>query len=190
MAELLEGLIEYSRLGRRRMVQQELDMTQVTKLAIDEMRLDEADRERISVGSLPSVPADAALLTLAWRELIENALKFSARAADRSVRIEGGVRHGMAEFRVSDQGAGFDPAYAGKLFNLFERLHGEEEFAGAGTGLAVVKRVVERHGGFVWADGVPGKGATIGFSLPLAGAVLAPRREVEAARGAHLAAQA
>ena len=189
MAELLEGLIEYSRLGRRRMVLQELDMTQVAKLAIDDMRLDESDRERIAVGNLPSVPADAALLTLAWRELIGNALKFSARAADRSVRIEGSVRHGVAEFRISDQGAGFDPAYAGKLFNLFERLHGEEEFAGPGTGLAVVKRVIERHGGFVWADGVPGKGATIGFSLPLAGAVGAPRREIEAARGARLAAQ-
>jgi light-regulated signal transduction histidine kinase (bacteriophytochrome) len=168
MALMLDALIEFARLGRRRMVVQDVDMTEVVKLAIDDMRLDEADRERISIAHLPGAPADAALLALAWRQLIDNALKFSARAGDRRVRVEGEVRRGFAEFRVSDAGAGFDPAYTGKLFNLFERLHGEDEFAGAGTGLAVVKRVVERHGGFVWADGVPGTGATFGFSLPLA----------------------
>jgi len=167
MALMLDALIEFARLGRRRMVVQDVDMSAVVKLAIDDMRLAETDRERISIAHLPGAPADAALLGLAWRQLIENALKFSARAGDRRVRVEGEVRGGFAEFRVSDAGAGFDPAYAGKLFNLFERLHGEDEFAGAGTGLAVVKRVVERHGGFVWADGMPGTGATFGFSLPL-----------------------
>jgi light-regulated signal transduction histidine kinase (bacteriophytochrome) len=168
MAALLDALIEYSRLGRRRLVLQAVDMTDVVKATLEDMRLPEADRDRVSIASLPSVPADAMLLRQAWRQLIDNALKFSARSAERNVHIEGEVRHGVAEFRISDGGAGFDPAYAGKLFHLFERLHGEEEFPGLGIGLAIVKRIVERHDGFVWADGVAGKGATFGFALPLA----------------------
>jgi light-regulated signal transduction histidine kinase (bacteriophytochrome) len=168
MAAMLDALIEHARLGRRRMVVQSVDMTAVVKLALDEMRLPEAERERVSVALLPTVPADAALLALAWRALIDNALKFSAGARERGVRVEGEVHRGFAEFRVSDAGRGFDPAHAGKLFNLFERLHGEEEVPGLGAGLALVKRIVERHGGFVWADGVPGTGASVGFALPLA----------------------
>jgi light-regulated signal transduction histidine kinase (bacteriophytochrome) len=181
MAELLDALIEYSRLGRRRLVRQTVEMTDVVKASIEDMRLSEADRERISISALPAVPADSMLMQLAWRELIDNALKFSAGAAQRGVRIEGEVRHGMAEFRVSDGGVGFDPAYTDKLFALFERLHGEDEFPGAGTGLAVVKRVIERHGGFVWADGAPGKGATFGFGLPLGAAREAPAPDAAAA---------
>ena len=167
MGEMLDALLEYARLGRRRLVAQMVDMAAVVKATVDDMRLPEADRDRLEIGPLPSVPADASLLQIAWRELIDNARKFSAGPGHRVVRISGEVRHGVAEFRISDAGVGFDPAYAGKLFNLFERLHGENEFPGAGTGLAVVKRVVERHRGFVWADAAPGKGATFGFGLPL-----------------------
>lgn len=168
MAGMLEALAEHARLGRRRLVVQAVEMSDVVKLALEEMRLPDAERDRVALGSLPAVPADAALLGIAWRALIDNALKFSARARDRGVRIEGEVRRGFAEFRVTDAGAGFDPAQAGKLFNLFERLHRQEDYPGLGTGLALVKRIVERHGGFVWADGAPGKGATLGFALPLA----------------------
>ncbi|MGH8686369.1 MAG: sensor histidine kinase [Burkholderiales bacterium] len=167
MGEMLDALLEYARLGRRRLIAQGIDMAAVVKATVDDMRLPEADRERLEIGLLPNVPADASLLEIAWRELIDNALKFSAGPGHRVVRISGEVRHGVAEFRISDAGVGFDPAYAGKLFNLFERLHGENEFPGAGTGLAVVKRIVERHRGFVWADAAPGKGATFGFGLPL-----------------------
>jgi len=167
MAGMVDGLLEYARLGRRWLVLQKLDMTDVARVALDEMHLGPADLERISIGSLPSVPADAALLAQAWRHLIENALKFSAGAGDRQVRIEGAVRRGLAEFRISDHGAGFDPAHEAKLFKLFERLHGETEYPGLGIGLANVKRIVERHGGLVWAEGSPGKGAVFGFTLPL-----------------------
>jgi light-regulated signal transduction histidine kinase (bacteriophytochrome) len=167
MSAMVDGLLDYARLARRRLVVQALDMTDVVKAAMDDMRLEADDADRIAVARLPSVQADAALFALAWRQLIDNALKFSADARDRKVRIEGEVRHGVAEFRISDRGVGFDPARVGKLFSLFERLHGEDEFPGVGTGLAVVKRIVERHGGVVWAEGEPGKGATFGFSLPL-----------------------
>ena len=167
MAEMVDALIEYSRIGRRRLVLQAVDMAEVVRAAVDDLRLSPAERARISIASLPRVPADATLLGLAWRQLIGNALKFSASAGERNVRIEGAVRHGVAEFRVSDGGAGFDQAHEAKLFKLFERLHAEDEYPGAGTGLAFVKRIVERHGGCVWAEGAPGKGATFGFALPL-----------------------
>jgi signal transduction histidine kinase len=178
MAEMLDGLIEFIRLGRRRLVVQPVQMTDLVRATIEEMRLPEVDEARIAVEPLPAAAADARLLSLAWRHLIDNAIKFSAHAGDRRIRIEGGARHGVAEYRIIDQGAGFDAAQEGKLFNLFERLHREEDFPGLGIGLAVVKRIVERHGGCVWAEGGTDKGATIGFALPLgaAGEGAVPRR--------------
>ena len=167
MAEVLDGLVEYIRLGRRWLVIQPVQMTDLVRATVEEMRLTEADEARIAVGSLPAVPADARLLGLVWRHLVDNALKFSAHAADRGIRIEGVARHGVAEYRVIDRGAGFDPAQEAKLFNLFERLHREEDYPGLGIGLALVKRIVERHGGCVWAEGGAGTGATFGFALPL-----------------------
>jgi light-regulated signal transduction histidine kinase (bacteriophytochrome) len=166
MTALLDALIDYARLGRRRLVRQTIDMTALVKATLEDMPLGEEDRERISVGSLPMVAADATLIAQVWRQLIDNALKFSSRAQARTVRIEGEVRHGVAEYRVTDGGTGFDPAATDRLFRLFERLHGED-LPGAGAGLAVVKRIVERHGGLVWAEGAPGRGATFGFALPL-----------------------
>jgi light-regulated signal transduction histidine kinase (bacteriophytochrome) len=166
MAEMLDGMIEFIRLGRRWLVIQPVQMTDLVKATLEEMRLPEADESRIVVGNLPAVPADARLLGVVWRNLVDNALKFSAHAADRSVRIEGVARHGVAEYRVIDRGAGFDPSQETKLFNLFERLHREEDYPGLGIGLAVVKRIIERHGGVVWAEGAAGAGATFGFALP------------------------
>lgn len=167
MGGLVDALIEYSRLERRRLVVQPVDMTDVVKATVEEMYLGAADEDRVSIAMLPQVPADAALLSQVWRQLIDNALKFSARSSDRVIRIEGVVRHGVAEYRISDRGAGFDPAHDAKLFKLFERLHGESDFPGMGIGLAIVKRIVERHGGCVWAEGAPGQGASFGFALPL-----------------------
>lgn len=176
LARLVDDLIEYARLGRRRLVLQAVDMTDVVKATVDDMRLRPEERARISIARLPRVPADAALLSLVWRRLIDNALKFSARASAPEVRVEGVVRHGVAEFRVVDHGAGFDPADEAKLFRLFGRLHAGDEVPGAGTGLAFVKRIVERHGGCVWAEGQPGTGATFGFALPLGAPGEAPAR--------------
>jgi light-regulated signal transduction histidine kinase (bacteriophytochrome) len=174
MTALVDAMVEYSRLGRRWLVLQSVEMTEVVKAALDDMRLGRSERMRISITRLPRVPADATLLSLVWRHLIDNALKFSVRAHEPDVRIEGAVRNGVAEFRVSDRGIGFDPAREEELFKMFGRLH-DEKYAGAGTGLAFVRRVVERHGGCVWAEGQPGKGATFGFALPLGAPGEAPR---------------
>jgi len=178
MAQMLDGLIEFIRLGQRRLVVQTVQMTDLVRATIEEMRLPEADEARIEVGVLPAAPADARTLSFAWRHLLDNALKFSAHAGDRRIHVEGVARHGVAEYRVIDRGAGFDPAQEGKLFHLFERLHREEDFPGLGIGLAAVRRVVERHGGCVWAEAGPDGGAVFGFALPLG----APG---EAAAGPH-----
>ncbi len=174
MALMLDGLIEFIRLGQRRMVVQPVQMAELVRATVEEMRLPEAEEARIEVGSLPAAPADARLLSLAWRHLLDNALKFSKHAGDRRVQVEGVARHGVVEYRIIDRGAGFDSAQERKLFQLFERLHRDEDFPGLGIGLAVVRRIVERHGGCVWAETGPDGGATFGFALPLGAPVEAP----------------
>jgi len=167
MAQMLDALIEFIRLGQRRLVVQPVQMAELVRATVEEMRLPEADEARIEIGALPAVPADARMLALAWRHLLDNALKFSSHARDRRIRVEGVARHGVVEYRVTDRGEGFDAAQEGRLFNLFERLHREEDFPGLGIGLAAVRRIVERHGGCVWAESGAGAGATFGFALPL-----------------------
>jgi light-regulated signal transduction histidine kinase (bacteriophytochrome) len=102
-----------------------------------------------------------------WCNLIGNALKYSARRAQPHVRICGRVEGAEAIYEVQDNGAGFDMQYASKLFGVFQRLHSAEEFAGTGVGLAIVQRIVTRHGGRIWAEAAPDAGARFAFALPL-----------------------
>jgi light-regulated signal transduction histidine kinase (bacteriophytochrome) len=123
---------------------------------------------RILFAPLPAADGDAVLVRQVWANLISNACKFSAGRADAVVQIGASERDGMATYWVRDQGVGFDMAYANKLFRPFERLHTEKEFEGIGIGLALVKRIVERHGGEVGAESAPGEGATFWFTLSAA----------------------
>jgi light-regulated signal transduction histidine kinase (bacteriophytochrome) len=113
------------------------------------------------IGELPPVDADPALLRQVLANLLTNALKYTSKREGR--RIE--VGHAQGSYFVRDNGVGFDMRYAGRLFGVFERLHPASEFEGTGVGLALVKRIVERHGGGVRAEGAVGEGATIYFSL-------------------------
>jgi signal transduction histidine kinase len=111
------------------------------------------------------VGGDANMLRQIFANLIGNALKFSAGRADARVEVSARRMEAGTEISVRDNGAGFDPAYAGKLFGLFQRLHSEAEFAGTGVGLAIVKRLVNRHGGEVRAESVPGGRTTFSFTM-------------------------
>ena len=122
----------------------------------------------IEIAQLPPALGDRSLLKQVWVNLIGNALKYSAKIAQP--RVEVGARSDGAQtvYWVRDNGAGFDMRYADKLFGVFQRLHRAEEFEGTGIGLAIVQRVVTRHGGRVWAEGKPGEGACFYFALPKA----------------------
>ena len=130
-----------------------------------------SDRDRIDfrIGKLPSAEGDPSLLHQVWVNLISNAIKFSSKK-ERAV-IEVGTKKSDGEniYFVRDNGAGFNIQYVDKLFGVFQRLHSEDEFEGTGVGLAIVQRIVQRHGGRVWAEGDVDKGATFYFSLPRRG---------------------
>jgi light-regulated signal transduction histidine kinase (bacteriophytochrome) len=126
----------------------------------------DASTVAIKVGPLPAISGDPILLRQVWVNLIANAVKFSARAEKPVIAIDARTDNGEVVFRVTDNGVGFDPAYAGKLFGMFQRLHAATDFEGTGVGLATVRRIVERHGGRVAANAGPQGGACFEFALP------------------------
>jgi PAS domain S-box-containing protein len=172
MAELIDGLLEFSRFSRGETARQRVATVQMVEAVILEAPVPVGGtRPQFSVGPMPDLLGDAAMLRQVWVNLISNAVKFTSKRSGGKVVIESQPQEGGGVvFTVRDNGAGFDPAYADKLFGMFQRLHRLEEFEGTGVGLAIVKRVIERHGGRVWAEGSLGQGASFHFSLP-AGAV-------------------
>ena len=167
MGQLIDDLLSFSRVGRAEMHRLRVDMRALARTAYEELA-DDAARARVELvlGDLPDAVGDRSLLRQGWANLLANALKFTGNCAAPRIAVAGRCDGGKAVYEVADNGAGFDMRYADKLFGVFQRLHGVSEFPGTGVGLALVKRVVTRHGGEVWATGEVGKGATIGFSLP------------------------
>jgi PAS domain S-box-containing protein len=170
MDRLIEDLLAFSRLGRREVKVVDLDMARLVKNVVEELQDTLGDRRvRWDLKPLPAIRADQALMHQVWVNLLDNALKFTR--PQESAVIEVGCRpEGDEEvFYVKDNGVGFDMQYAHKLFGVFQRLHRDEEFEGTGVGLALVQRIVQRHGGRVWAAGQVNRGATFYFSLPRRG---------------------
>ncbi|MEX2240773.1 MAG: ATP-binding protein [Burkholderiales bacterium] len=165
MGQLIDDLLAFSRAGRQAMRAARIDMTALARSVAAELAAEYPQAE-VQVGDLPPAAADPALLRQVWLNLIGNALKYSAREPAPRVEIGGRADGAQAEYWVRDNGAGFDERYAHKLFSVFQRLHGAHEFPGTGVGLAIVQRVVARHGGRVWAAGKPGAGAKFSFALP------------------------
>ena len=166
MGLLIDDLLSLSRVARADLNRTDVDVTALAESVVRELRQAEPQRN-VAVTIAPGMTAfaDPGLLRLALQNLIGNAWKFTGKKAE--ARIEIGARDvdGSPAFYVRDNGAGFDMAYAGKLFTPFQRLHSMNEFAGTGIGLATVQRIVARHGGRVWADAKPDAGATFTFTL-------------------------
>lgn len=165
MGELIDDLLQFSRLGREQLRREDVDLAEVARVVTKELK-EEYPATRVRLGPLPVVSGDAAMLRQVFANLIGNAFKFSAKRDDAEVEVGVEERDGERVVFVRDNGAGFDMRYAAKLFGVFQRMHRESEFPGTGVGLAIVKRVVERHGGRVWAESAPEAGATFFITLP------------------------
>jgi hypothetical protein len=168
MDELIVNLLEFSRAGRSELQFDRVDMTLLADAAASEVRaLYVGPEPQIDIGDLPEVEADPVVIRQVWCNLIGNALKYSAKRATPKISVSGRVDNDEAIYQVEDNGAGFDMRYADKLFGVFQRLHRSEEFPGTGVGLAIVHRIIARHGGRIWAKGSPDAGACFQFALPL-----------------------
>jgi light-regulated signal transduction histidine kinase (bacteriophytochrome) len=165
MGKLIDDLLELSRTGRRALSTGQVDMAALVRKVMGELR-PEYPGANIEIGDLPQTPGDESLLRQVWVNLISNAFKYSAKVSGPMIQIGGRSNGNGVEYWVRDNGAGFDMTYYDKLFGVFQRLHGHDEFPGTGVGLAIVQRVLVRHGGRVWADGRVGGGAIFHFSLP------------------------
>lgn len=164
MNTLLEGLLALSRVGRAPLHPAALDMAALVDEVVREAAHNAGSRSvHWEIAHLPGATGDRTLLREAWANLVDNALKFTAKREPAEIAI--GALPGPVYF-IRDNGAGFDSSHAQKLFGAFQRLHHARDFKGIGMGLAIVRRIVERHGGKAWAEGRTGEGATFYFSLP------------------------
>lgn len=169
MGKLIDDLLEYGRLGRKSILRSNINMAGIVKAVIDELTLQEPERKvEWKIGELHSAFADADMMRQVWFNLLDNALKYTGKkeVAMIEVRSYPTEQHEVC-YEVRDNGEGFDMRYVGKLFGVFQRLHKIQEFAGTGVGLAIIKRIISRHGGRVWAEGAVHNGAVFYFTIPI-----------------------
>ena len=167
MGQLIDDLLAFSRASRREIRSSLIDMKALAVSVFEELIKNEA-RARIEfqMAELPSVVGDLSLIRQVWINLLSNAIKFTSRKERAVIEVGSESDEDEVIYHVRDTGAGFDKEYADKLFGVFQRLHGENEFDGTGVGLAIVQQIIRRHGGLVWAEGEMEKGATFYFALP------------------------
>lgn len=166
MQRLIDDLLAFSRVGTRGSPFEPADCNAVLKEVLDNLQLAIAEnRVTVSSGELPVLPADASQLGQLFQNLIANAIKFHGEAPPQ-IRIDAQRQADDWHFSVSDNGIGIAPEHFERIFVIFQRLHGRGDYPGTGIGLAVCKRIVERHGGQIWVESTPGQGATFHFTLP------------------------
>jgi light-regulated signal transduction histidine kinase (bacteriophytochrome) len=169
MGRLIDDLLEFSRIGRQVLDQEETDMHAVVSNVVNDLT---TAREKIApaiaIGELPPARCDRRLLHLVWLNLVDNAVKYSAAANNPQIHISADTAADEVIYSIRDNGVGFDMRYYDKLFGVFQRLHADALYPGTGVGLAISQRIIARHGGRIWAESAPGKGALFCFSLPLA----------------------
>lgn len=167
LGKLIDDLLDFSRYSRHEMQLAEVNMKMLCSDAYKELTdADARKRILLQLENLPNIQGDATLLKQVWVNLLSNAIKYSSKKEKIEITISSETMPDKVTFCIKDKGAGFEMKYAKKLFGVFERLHGEEEFSGTGVGLAVVKRIIDRHHGEIWAESEVGQGATFYFSLP------------------------
>jgi two-component system, LuxR family, sensor kinase FixL len=167
MGNLIDDLLEFSRLGRTALRTSRIDMRELVEETLEDLRQDLAGRRvETKISALPPAFGDRALLKQVLLNLVGNAIKYSHPREVAEIEIGGSAAASEATYWVKDNGVGFDMAYAGKLFGVFQRLHSAEEFKGTGVGLALVQRVIHRHEGRIWAESAVDRGATFYFTLP------------------------
>lgn len=167
MGVLIDDLLAFSRLGRQPMQCAEVNLTALVPTIFQELAAREPHRRlRLTLGDLPPLVGDAAMLRQLLTNLLSNAVKYTGPMANPQVEVGSREQGGERVYFVKDNGVGFDLQYASKLFGVFQRLHSEAEFEGTGVGLALVQRIVHRHGGWIWAESQVNEGATFYFTLP------------------------
>jgi PAS domain S-box-containing protein len=166
MGQLVDDLLNFSRLGRQELVRHEVNLKALTESTISEIEREAGERSiQWRVGELPSLECDSALMRQVFRNLLSNAVKFTRTRNPAVIEVGKDLRNEGLVFFVRDNGVGFDMRYADKLFGVFQRLHLQEEFEGTGVGLAMVHRIILKHGGRIWAESSPGQGAAFFFTL-------------------------
>lgn len=166
MGTLIDQLLTFSRLGRKEIQLSSVDMNDLAEGVVAEIQKTTPHRAKIMVAKLPKVNSDYGLLYQVMFNLVANAIKYSSKKDTPLVEISSENTANEIIFRVKDNGAGFDMKYYTKLFGVFQRLHSDEDFQGTGVGLAIVQRIIAKHGGKVWAEGKVNEGAIFSFSIP------------------------
>ncbi len=168
MDQLISDLLALSRVNRSVHNYSAIDMDKVAlSMYYEASTLEMQKKVSLIIGSIPKAYADPTYIKQVWINLISNAIKFSSGKKNPKIEIDGYTKGGYNIYSIKDNGVGFNPEYVDKLFGVFQRLHKIDEFDGNGVGLAIVKRIIHRHGGEVWAEGKEGKGAVFYFSIPL-----------------------
>jgi light-regulated signal transduction histidine kinase (bacteriophytochrome) len=167
MNTLIDDLLKFSKLGRKEVQKTQFPTERIVRETLDELANTAPHRAQVHIGSLLPVQADRTLLTQVWVNLLSNAIKYSSKKENPQVDISCVLKEDTVVYAVKDNGAGFSMDYADKLFGVFQRLHSPAEFEGTGVGLAIVQRIITKHGGQVWAEGRENEGATFFFSLPI-----------------------
>jgi PAS domain S-box-containing protein len=166
MGELIDDLLAFSRLGRLPVVSHEINVESLVREVVEEAVRGQVPAPSIEIGGLPPAQGDRVLLRQVWTNLISNAIKYSSKSAQPRIEVSGQQCAVENLYSVRDNGVGFNMDYADKLFGVFQRLHRAGEFSGTGVGLAIVHRIVSRHGGRVWAEAKVDEGAVFSFALP------------------------
>jgi PAS domain S-box-containing protein len=167
MGRLIDDLLAFSQLGRRELMKGPVSMKEIAAGVWEDQKRMEGNREvTFNLKALPDAYADSGTIKQVWANLISNALKYSSNKEKTIIEIGGEAKKDESLYFIRDNGAGFDMKYYNKLFGVFQRLHSAGEFEGTGVGLAIVQRIISKHGGKVWAEAKPDEGATFYFTLP------------------------